>query len=103
ISVCTAQHWMKKMGYQWKKEPKGMYSDGRKQAAADVVHYRQNVFLPRWVYLGSSVDAHIVVIWQHDESTLYANDRRTLHWLHETENATIKATGEGASLMVGDF
>ncbi|KAJ6536005.1 hypothetical protein DFH09DRAFT_1283931 [Mycena vulgaris] len=46
ITVRTTQRWMKKMGYRWRKEPKGMYSDGHERA--DVVHYRQNVFLPRW-------------------------------------------------------
>ncbi|KAJ7786925.1 hypothetical protein B0H14DRAFT_3582507 [Mycena olivaceomarginata] len=46
ITIRTAQRWMKKMGYRWKREPKGMYSDGHERA--DVVHYRQNVFLPRW-------------------------------------------------------
>ncbi|KAJ6520793.1 hypothetical protein DFH09DRAFT_1048256 [Mycena vulgaris] len=127
ITVRTTQRWMKKMGYRWRKEPKGMYSDGHERA--DVVHYQQNVFLPRWraleartrwwnqglteeqvdfeagmrAYLSSSVDAHIVVIWRHDESTFYANDRRSLRWVHEKEDATIKAKGEGASLIVGDF
>ncbi|KAJ7859052.1 hypothetical protein B0H14DRAFT_3864219 [Mycena olivaceomarginata] len=46
ISIRTAQRWMKKMGYRWRREPKGMYSDGHERE--DVVHYRQNVFLPRW-------------------------------------------------------
>ncbi|KAJ7770854.1 hypothetical protein DFH07DRAFT_686425, partial [Mycena maculata] len=46
-----------------------------------------------------------VVIWCHDESTFFANDRRhgDLWWVHKTEMATIKAKGEGASQMVGDF
>ncbi|KAI6167333.1 hypothetical protein EDD17DRAFT_1539942 [Pisolithus thermaeus] len=44
ISLKTAQRWMKRLGYRWKKEPKGQYSDGHEQS--DVVYYRQNVFLP---------------------------------------------------------
>lgn len=104
-----------------------MYSDGHERE--DVVHYRQNRFLPRWreleartrwwnrnhtdeqiefdartrAFFSSSLDARIVVIWRHDESTFYANDRRDLRWVHESETAKIKAKGEGASQMVGDF
>ncbi|KAJ7685853.1 hypothetical protein B0H17DRAFT_836063, partial [Mycena rosella] len=127
IKIRTVQWWMKKMGYRWRKEPKGMYSDGHERA--DVVHYRQNVFLPRWrelearsrwwnsaytdeeidfearmrAYMSSAIDARVVVIWRHDESTFYANDRRELRWVHNTEKAAIKVKGEGASQMVGDF
>ncbi|KAF9048075.1 hypothetical protein BDZ89DRAFT_941483 [Hymenopellis radicata] len=126
ITVRTAQRWMKKMGYRWRKEPHGMYSDGHERA--DVVDYRQNVFLPRWrvleartrwwnstsreyidmdagmrACLSSSEDGRIVVIWRHDESTFYANDRRNVRWVHESETAPIKPKGEGASQMAGDF
>ncbi|KAJ7309359.1 hypothetical protein DFH08DRAFT_1050065 [Mycena albidolilacea] len=127
ISICTAQRWMKKMGYRWKREPKGMYSDGHERE--DVVAYRQNVFLPQWkaleartrwwdnnhsdkwinfdaemrAYFGPGSDGRIVVIWRHDESTFYAHDRRDVRWVHETEHASIKSKGEGASQMVGDF
>ncbi|KAJ7931020.1 hypothetical protein B0H13DRAFT_1594840 [Mycena leptocephala] len=127
ITIRTAQRWMKKMGYRWKKEPKGMYSDGHERP--DVVHYRQNVFLPRWcefearsrwwdssqtdeqidfnarmrAFMSSAADARVVVIWRHDECTFYSNDRRDLRWVHSSEKATIKPKGEGASQMVGDF
>lgn len=46
ISLKTAQQWMKKMGYHWKLELKGQYSDGHEHE--DVVSYRQNIFLPAW-------------------------------------------------------
>ncbi|KAJ7711523.1 hypothetical protein B0H16DRAFT_1251327, partial [Mycena metata] len=127
ITIRTAQRWMKKMGYRWRKEPKGMYSDGHERE--DVVHYRQNVFLPRWrelearsrwydnthsdeqndfdarmrVYMSSSLDARVVVIWRHDESTFFAHDRRELCWVHKDAKGTIKSKGEGASQMIGDF
>ncbi|KAJ6613315.1 hypothetical protein B0H10DRAFT_2222353 [Mycena sp. CBHHK59/15] len=129
IKLCTAQRWMHKMGYRWRKEPRGMYSDGHERE--DVVNYRQNIFLPRWrelearsrwwedstqtdeiidfqaqmgVYMSRpGLDARVVVIWRHDESTFYANDRRELRWVHNTEKAAIKPKGEGASQMVGDF
>jgi hypothetical protein len=127
ITVRTAQRWMKKMGYRWKRQPKGMYSDGHERE--DVVNYRQNVFLPRWrdfesrshwynstqteeqieldakmrAFMSSAFDARVVVIWRHDESTFYCHDRRDIRWVHSSEKAKIKAKGEGASLMVGDF
>ena len=44
-----------------------------------------------------------VVVWVHDESIFYANDRRTVRWVHKSETATLRAKGEGASLMVADF
>jgi hypothetical protein len=44
ISLATARRWLEKMGYRWKKNLKGQYVDGHEQP--DVVHYRQNVFLP---------------------------------------------------------
>lgn len=44
ISERMARRWMNKMGYHWKKEPKGQYKDGHERE--DVVAYRQNVFLP---------------------------------------------------------
>ncbi|KAF8128333.1 hypothetical protein K438DRAFT_1789555 [Mycena galopus ATCC 62051] len=127
ITIRTAQRWMRKMGYRWKKEPKGMYSDGHERE--DVVNYRQNVFLPRWrdfesrsrwyngnqteeqiefdakmrAFMSSALDARVVVIWRHDESTFYSHDRRDVRWVHNSERAKIKAKGQGASQMVGDF
>ena len=44
-----------------------------------------------------------IVIWVHDESTFYANDRHVLHWVHSSESAKPYAKGEGASQMVADF
>ncbi len=87
---------MKWMGYQWKAEPKGMDSDGH-----DIINYHQNVFLLLWVELECATrwwkadatedelngqtasecafiacpDGKIIVIWCHDESTFYANNR----------------------------
>ncbi|CAK5269478.1 unnamed protein product [Mycena citricolor] len=127
ISVRTAQRWMKKMGYRWRKEPSGMYSDGHERE--DIVHYWQNVFLPRWrhlhsrarwwiethsqktidvdaelcAYLSDSEDARVVVIWCHDESIFYGNDQRQIRWVGNSETPTIKAKGEGKSIMVGDY
>jgi hypothetical protein len=122
ISLRTAQRWMGRLGYRWKKEPKGQYSDGHERD--DVVYYRQNVFLPAWdryksrmrqwdqqnlntriedLEAMSTASGRQVVLWFHDESTFYANDRRKQRWVHVSEGAVPQPKGEGASLMVADF
>jgi hypothetical protein len=116
ISVATAQRWMKKLNYRWTSGPKGQFVDGHERD--DVVSYRQNVFLPAWNNLkaktrdwspGSKpasdpiLHARYTVVWFHDESTFYANDRRRVRWVHNDETATPYAKGEGPSQMVVDF
>jgi hypothetical protein len=49
------------------------------------------------------VQGHPLVAWVHDESIFYANDRRTVRWVHKNKKATPQAKGEDASLMVVDF
>jgi hypothetical protein len=44
-----------------------------------------------------------VIVWFHDESTFYANDRRKVRWVHLSEGAVPKPKGEGASIMVTHF
>ena len=46
ISLVTAQHWMKHVGYQWSKMPSGQFVDGHERC--DVVEYKQLMFLPVW-------------------------------------------------------
>jgi hypothetical protein len=41
-----------------------------------------------------------VVVWFHDESIFYANDRRRLTWYHKDATAKPYAKGDGASLMI---
>jgi hypothetical protein len=103
------------MGYCWKRNLKGQYVDGHERP--DVVHYRQNVFLPAMeIYerrMRTWVDEHgwdlprnvhcAVVVWVHDESIFYAHDRRQSAWYHKDATAKPYAKGEGASLMVADF
>ncbi|KIM73867.1 hypothetical protein PILCRDRAFT_99232 [Piloderma croceum F 1598] len=116
ISLATAQCWMKTVGYCWSKTPTGQFVDGHEWV--DVVEYRQVVFLPVWVELLSwtriyTTDGNeclvpppitrCVVIWNHDESTYYANNRRKIQWVHKTENAVPYAKGEGASMMITDM
>jgi hypothetical protein len=119
ISLATAQRWMKQMEYRWGKEPNGQYVDGHERP--DIVNYRQLVFLPFWKNAapnmrtwtkniedarpvsGSGIQEKYIVVWHHDESTFYANDRRKIRWVHKSEKAVPHAKGEGTSLMVADF
>jgi hypothetical protein len=119
ITERTARRWMNRMRFRWRKDSKGMYFDGHERD--DVVDYRQNVFLPRWEKLAHHTrhydiegkedtrvfivgpDGRATVIWRHDESTFYANDRRNLRWVHDDEAAAIKPKGEGISAMYAQF
>jgi hypothetical protein len=115
ISLTTAQRWMKKMNYRWTLNPKGQYVDGHERE--DVVSYRNKVFLPSIAKLeertrkfgsGDTADSlhpgiKRIVVWFHDESTFYANDRRRTRWVHQSETPKPYAKGEGHSLMVADF
>src|SRR6266849_2340561 len=111
LDVSTAQRWMQKLDYRWTySELKNQYIDGHERE--DVVKYRNNVFLLRWANVkawswdwanGQSdplLDKRWVVLWFHDESTFYANDRRLAHWIHKGEKPMPYAKGEGASEMV---
>jgi len=120
IHISTAQRWMHKMGYRWTTTPKGQYVDGHERE--DIVAYHQNIFLPKLGEIGANMrtwtkeghedkssppfppwNIRRVVISYHDESTFYANDRRTKRWVHGNETAVPQPKGEGASLMVADF
>ena len=115
VSLATAKRWMHYLGYQWSKTPTGQYVDGHERE--DVVTYRQQVFIPTWeklqarmrtwegemATLVSLTTGRRVVAWHHDESIFYANDRRKIRWVHNSEKAVPVAKGEGASLMVADF
>jgi hypothetical protein len=86
IHLTTAQRWMKKLDYCWQRDPKGQFVDGHERK--DVVNYRQNIFLPSWSNIKAKTrdwsqanqpmpppNEHRTVVWFHDESTFYANDR----------------------------
>ena len=117
ITKMTARNWLSRIGFRWTLEPSGQYVDGHERG--DVVEYRQKIFLPRWKELepnlrtwiqdgteeevGEQPQPQRLVVWFHDESTFYANDRRKKRWVHNSEKAVPRAKGEGASLMVADF
>ncbi|EJF55475.1 hypothetical protein DICSQDRAFT_73804 [Dichomitus squalens LYAD-421 SS1] len=44
LSLSTAHGWMLRLGYRWGRVANGQYIDGHERE--DVVHYRQNVYLP---------------------------------------------------------
>ncbi|KAJ3968854.1 hypothetical protein EV361DRAFT_870518 [Lentinula raphanica] len=118
IHLSTAKRWMNDLQFRWVLNHKGQYVDGHERD--DVVKYRQNVFLPAWYSIeshmrswnGENMDelqestdstGHRVVVWFHNESIFYANDRRTACWVFEAASPTPYAKGEGVSLMVADF
>jgi hypothetical protein len=96
----------------------GQYVDGHERE--DVVQYRQQTFLPAMAELELNMRAwsdameelvddrprprqRRTVVWYHDESTFYANDRRKIRWVHSGETPKPCPKGEGISLMVADF
>ncbi|QRW23715.1 hypothetical protein RhiXN_08751 [Rhizoctonia solani] len=107
ISLRTAQHWMSKYrGFRWQKEPKGQYFDGHKQA--NVVDYCQKTYVPfmqdieqlTGVYnkKGTLDPQHPIllhpgekptIVWFHDKSVFFANDRWLVHWCYTLKNYTI--------------
>ncbi|KAG2078385.1 hypothetical protein BDR04DRAFT_1124254 [Suillus decipiens] len=104
ISLTTAQCWMKHVGYHWLKTPTGQFVDGHEQS--DVVAYRQLT----QIYGTDGNECQTqptttcqVIVWNHDESTYYANDHQKIWWVHNSETAVPYAKGEGASLMVADM
>ena len=116
ISLATAQRWMCIMNYRWTKNPHGQFVNGHERK--DIVEYCQSVFLPFWENVqpsmkswteniedvtGPGINTPHIIVWHHDESTFYANDRRKIRWVHSSETAVPYAKGEGASLMVADF
>ncbi len=44
-----------------------------------------------------------VIVWWHDESIFYANDRRQNYWIHKDVEAKLHPKSKGASFMVADY
>ena len=92
IDVPTAQRWMKKLDYRWTYTPKGQYVERE-----DVVVHRQKIFLPRWANIKARTrdwSEWIIVVWFHDESTFYANDRRVARWIKTRRLASCGPCGK---------
>ncbi|CAE6456455.1 unnamed protein product [Rhizoctonia solani] len=121
ISLRTAQRWMTQYGgFRWRKELKGQYTDGHERI--DVVEYRQKTYIPFmqalerlmviynehgvpdpqhpiFIYPGEKP----VIIWFHDESIFFANDRRIVRWVGSDERPVPFKKGEGNTIMIADF
>ena len=119
ITLDTACEWMSKLNFKWRKPPKGTYLDGHERP--DVVHYRQNIYLPALAQYEPMIRAwhkdnlaHLVnpsspsptrhtILWFNDQCIFYQNDRRKFRWVHVSEKPVPLPKGEGISLMVSDF
>lgn len=93
FTVRTARNWMKRMGFHYGKEEKGMYINGHERD--DVVEYRQRTFLLQWAGFCKCMEATCecpqithnqdcdavpqtsrpLILLTHDESTFYAHDQ----------------------------
>lgn len=93
LTLRTAQNWLKLFSFRWRAEARGMYTDGHERE--DVVKYRQEVFLPKYLDLNLRAAQYDddgnelprdspqsggkqVVFHHHDETVYYGNDRRSL-------------------------
>ncbi|KAG1750611.1 uncharacterized protein EDB91DRAFT_1244190 [Suillus paluster] len=98
IAISTAQRWLQKLGYGWKKRRGGSISM--------VTNVTMSSIIAKMYFClhgeASKPTCHIVV-WFHDESTFYANDCRKVRWEHIEEDALPQPKGEGALLMVAHF
>jgi hypothetical protein len=125
ISHVMAVWWMGKLSYRWTFQPSSQFVDGHERE--DIVNYRQNVFLPAMVEYDAKIRRYNndgteevgpwphdvedglrpyqdqTVLWFHNESTFYANDRWKVGWIHRDVTAVPQPKGEGTSLMVADF
>lgn len=116
ISERSAQRWLHLMSYRYGPAKKGLYADGHERP--NVVHYRQDVFLPAWSGLQRQMvvwdndgkvarhpEPHLDrVVWiTHDESTFYANDVRKNCWRDTTQGPVPQPKGDGTSIMVSGF
>jgi len=89
----TARRWMRHLGFATK-----YLSQLGFNSRPECVWEEANLTIER-----TSVSERRVVVWHHDESIFYANDRRKARWVHKSENAVPYTKGKGASLMVADF
>jgi predicted transcriptional regulator len=116
ISLRTARRWLHHEGFRYIEHKKSLYYDGHERP--DVVHYRQNIFLPAMaqhrsrlveympgdveneVMKGNCVERRLVTV-VHDEMTAQANDGKAKSWVWEHEHA-IKKKGVGRGIHQSD-
>ncbi|KAH8802398.1 hypothetical protein DL96DRAFT_1475542, partial [Flagelloscypha sp. PMI_526] len=116
ISVRTARRYLRFMDYRFAYEKEGQYADGHERP--DVTAYRDKVFIP-WLHslvprmhlwvrngireTGPLAPGKQIIVWYHDESIFYANDRRRKFWWQVDAAAKPYQKGEGQSFMIADY
>jgi hypothetical protein len=115
IRARTARRWLSRLGLKFKDFTKDVYQDGHERA--DVVSYRNNVFLPAWRLHsprfvifdedGSWTAPDLqgskpIVFITHDESTFNANDGQRRGWV-APGSQKIRPKGKGRGIMVSAF
>ncbi|KAB5587657.1 hypothetical protein CTheo_8903 [Ceratobasidium theobromae] len=101
LSIHTAQHWMLILRYTWKTERWGQFADGHEWE--DVVDFRMNNFIPKWIPPELKEGKKECVAHFHDETIYHAHDRWMTRWIRDGETAGLYKKGEGISLMVADI
>jgi hypothetical protein len=113
----TARRWLEKLRFSWRRVQKGIYVDGHERA--DVVQYRQEVFLPAfeeirpflvtWGEEGRIVMSQNLppgqkplVVVTHDESTFNANDGKRELWMEDGKQS-LRPKARGKGLVISDF
>jgi hypothetical protein len=108
---------LEKLGFSWRRVQKGIYVDGHERA--DVVQYRQEVFLPAFEEIRAFLvtwdeEGQIVmpqnlppgqkplVLVTHDESTFNANDGKRELWMEDGKQP-LRPKARGKGLMISDF
>jgi hypothetical protein len=123
ISSRACRRWLnKEAGLSWLESRKGIFLDGHERQ--DVVHYRQNVFIPalknlslnfipwdvwraaihdesQWIRVAPT-DQHFLVPVFQDECTYHSNDGRHHIWCTRT-NRPLRKKGRGQGIMISEF
>jgi hypothetical protein len=118
ISLSTARHWLYREGFRYMSHRKGHYFDGHDRP--DVVHYRQEHFLPRMKeyterlvrYVVGDVEMelndpgcnfveHRLVLCAHDEMTAQSNDATDKYWVFE-DQYKLRKKGVGRGIHRSD-
>lgn len=117
IRARTARRWLRRMGLEYDTVKKDVFVDGHERA--DVVEYRQKVFIPRWREFEKRLvifdedgnwkppssllpGEKPLVLCTHDESTFNANDGKRAIWM-EKGKPPIRPKGRGKGIMVSGF
>lgn len=117
VRARTARRWLKKMGFTNCIVRKGVFVDGHERA--DVVHYRNHIFLPQWEQYKQCLvvfkedgtwekpitlleGEKPLVLITHDESTFNANDGKRRIWM-KNGHQPIRPKAHGKGIMVSGF